>query len=304
MKLGSLTTEEIRNHLRSGLRLSIAGFELIIRSPLPAVADGISLLYAECPLGDEDAFVDFQITIQTPSQFRRWFRPQVNFTLDDQTPFKPLPLNQAFAMFEWGLNWVIANHCHQFAIVHSAVVEKNGKGFIFPGTPGSGKSTLCAALTCRGWRLLSDEMALISLKNGKIHPFPRPIALKNASIDIIREFGNNLVFGNTVHDTAKGDVAHLRPPPESVALSKKPTTPYAVVFPRYQEGAAIEFQPISKGQTMMKLAENCFNYPVLGQEGFECLAGVADRATGHSLSYSKLVDAIEALNGLAGEEQS
>lgn len=304
MKLGSLKTEEIRYRLKKGgLRLSLAGFQLNIRSSLREVADSIALLYAEYPLGQEESFVDFQIAINPPSLLRRWFRPQVNFMLDDQTPFKPLPLNQAFAMFEWGLNWVIANHCHQFAIVHSAVLEKNGKGIIFPGTPGSGKSTLCAALTCCGWRLLSDEMALISLDSGQIHPFPRPIGLKNVSIDIIRNFGDDLIFGSTVHDTAKGDVAHLRPTAASIAAHQVTAPPYAVVFPCYKQGAEIEFQTISKGQTMLKLAENCFNYPVLGTDGFNCLAGIAEQTQGYSLSYSKLPDAIASLNHLVGDKQ-
>lgn len=304
MKIGSLKTEEIRYRLKNGgLRLSLAGFELVVRSSLPEIAEGISLLYAEHPLGEEDCFTDFQITLDPPSPLRRWFRPQVNFTLDDHTPFKPLPLSQAFAMFEWGLNWVVANHCHQFAIVHSAVVEKNGKGIIFPGTPGSGKSTLCAALTCRGWRLLSDEMALISLETGQIHPFPRPIGLKNISIDIIREFGDNLLFGKTVHDTAKGDVAHLCPPAASVAATRMTAIPFAVVFPRYQQGAELEFRLVSKGQTMLQLAENCFNYPVLGVDGFNCLTDIADHAVGHSLSYSRLPEAIAALDRLVEDAQ-
>ncbi|MCG2577777.1 HprK-related kinase A [Dechloromonas sp. XY25] len=304
MKLGSLKTEEIRYRLKNGgLRLSLAGFELVVHSSLPEVANGISLLYSEYPLGTEDGFTDFQIALDPPSPLRRWFRPQVNFTMGDHTPFKPLPLGQAFAMFEWGLNWVIANHCHQFAVVHSAVVEKNGKGIIFPGTPGSGKSTLCAALTCRGWRLLSDEMALISLRTGQIHPFPRPIGLKNVSIDIIRDFGENLLFGKTVHDTAKGDVAHLCPPAESVAAARITATPFAVVFPRYQQGAELEFRPVSKGQAMLQLAENCFNYPVLGVDGFNCLTDIADRALGHTLSYSRLPEAIAALDRLVEDTQ-
>ncbi|HLO64119.1 MAG TPA: HprK-related kinase A [Azonexus sp.] len=299
MKLGTLTTGEIRSRLKNGgLRLSLGGFQLVVRSSLPEIAKGISLLYSEYPLGDDDGFTDFHIALDPPSPLRRWFRPQVNFTLEGHPPFKPLPLEQAFAMFEWGLNWVIANHCHQFAIVHSAVVEKNGKGIIFPGTPGSGKSTLCAALTCRGWRLLSDEMALISLKTGQIHPFPRPIGLKNVSIDIIREFGESLVFGHTIHDTAKGDVAHLCPPAASIAASAITATPFAIVFPCYQQGAELQFQPVSKGKTMLQLAENCFNYPVLGVDGFNCLTDVADRAFGHTLSYSRLPEAISALDRL------
>ncbi|MDE2429902.1 MAG: HprK-related kinase A [Burkholderiales bacterium] len=303
MKVGSLKTEEIRHRLKNGgLRLSLAGFELVVHSSLPDIADGISRLYSEYPLGKEDGFTDFHIKLNSPSPLRRWFRPQVNFTLDDYTPFKPLPLGQAFAMFEWGLNWVIANHCHQFAIVHSAVVEKNGKGIIFPGTPGSGKSTLCAALICRGWRLLSDEMALISLNTKQIHPFPRPIGLKNVSIDIIREFGNNLLFGKTIHDTAKGDVAHLCPPAPSVAAARVSATPFAVVFPRFQQGATLELLPVTKGKTMLQLAENCFNYPVLGIDGFNCLADIADHTLGRSLSYSRLPEAIAALDGLVEDK--
>ena len=279
----------------------MAGFGVVIHSSLPQVADGIALLYAEYPLGNDDGFTDFQITLDPPSPLRRWFRPQVNFICDAHTPFKPLPIGQAFAMFEWGLNWVIANHCHQFAIIHSAVVEKNGKGIIFPGTPGSGKSTLCAALTCQGWRLLSDEMALISLSTGQIQPFPRPVGLKNISIEIIRKFGADLVFGKTVSDTAKGDVAHLRPPATSVATHQVTAPPFAVIFPRYQEGATLDFQPVSKGQTMLKLAENCFNYPVLGVEGFNCLADIADHSLGYSLHYSKLPEAISALDALVDD---
>lgn len=42
------------------------------------------------------------------------------------------------------------------------------------GTTGAGKSTLCAALCADGWRLLSDEMALIEPDTGRLRGMGRP----------------------------------------------------------------------------------------------------------------------------------
>src|SRR3546814_15972535 len=82
-------------------------------------------------------------------------------------------------MLEWGLNWCIGAHGHQFLIIHAAVIERNGLAAILPGAPGSGKSTLTACLVHNGWRLLSDEMALVSLQDGGLTALARPISLKN-----------------------------------------------------------------------------------------------------------------------------
>lgn len=278
-----------------GLNITIGGFDVALRSTLPQVIRGVAQLYADFPLSPDGQFIDFRIDLSSPSLLRRWFRPQVNFAFDGKRPFKPLPIDQAFAMFEWGLNWVIANHAHQFAIVHAAAVEKDGRGFIFPGTPGSGKSTLGAALVCRGWRLLSDEMAMISLKDGLIWPVPRPISLKNASIEIIRRFSNEVVIGDVVADTAKGNVAHMQPPKASVESAKVPAPPFAVVFPTYRAEAKTDYAEISKGRTLMRLAENCFNYPVLGAAGFNCLAHAVEQSRCYTLIYSDLNDAFAAL---------
>ena len=292
----SLSPAEVSHRLGGhGLNLTIGRFDIALKSHLPHVHRGVVQLYADFPLSPDNALIDFRIDVASPSRLRRWFRPQVNFNFDGVRPFKPLPINQAFAMFEWGLNWVIANHAHQFAIVHAATVEKNGRGYIFPGVPGSGKSTLCAALVCRGWRLLSDEMALISLVDGLIWPIPRPVSLKNASIQIIRNFGVDAVLGDVVADTAKGNIAHMRPPKASVASAAIPVAPYAIVFPTYRAGAKTEYVEISKGQTVMRLAENCFNYPVLGAAGFNCLADTVERSRCHTAIYSALDDIIASL---------
>jgi HprK-related kinase A len=288
---------EIRRRLSgAGLGISIGGFNVAVRSTLPPVLRGLAQLYADYPLSRPDDLVDFRIELAAPGALRRWFRPQVSFAFDGKHPFKPLPLAQSFAMFEWGLNWVVANHAHEFVIIHAATVEKDGRGYVFPGTPGSGKSTLCAALVCRGWRLLSDEMALLSLRDGLLWPVPRPISLKNRSIEIIRGIGGDgLVMGDVVRDTAKGTVAHMRAPRSSVALAKTPVPPFAVVFPTYREGSATAYAELPKATTVMRLAENCFNYATLGAAGFNCIADAVTRMRCHTLVYSDLDDAIGRL---------
>jgi serine kinase of HPr protein (carbohydrate metabolism regulator) len=52
-----------------------------------------------------------------------------------------------------------------------------GKGVLLSAVSGSGKSTLSAELALNGWRLLSDELALID-SEVKLVPLTRPVSLK------------------------------------------------------------------------------------------------------------------------------
>src|SRR3546814_19883114 len=87
-------------------------------------------------------------------------------------------------MLEWGLNWCIGLHGHRYLIIHAAAIERNGLAFILPGAPGSGKSTLTAFLVHHGWRLLSDQQALVSLQDRRLPALTPPIGLTNRPIDL------------------------------------------------------------------------------------------------------------------------
>jgi len=291
--ISALSNKQLKASLAQGLGLQIGGFSIWLRSTIPAVTTHISGLYSAYTILDKDCFFDFHIELNCPSLLRRFFRPQVEFSFDGHTPFKPLPYDQAAAMFEWGLNWCIANHSNQFLIMHAAVVELNGRAFVFPGAPGSGKSTLCAALVCNGWRLFSDEMTLVSIVSGQIYPVPRPVSLKNQSIDIIQEFSENAIFGNVVNDTAKGTVGHMKAPDNSVFSAEKPVQPAQLIFPKYKQGADTEITALSKGKSVLSAAEQCFNYSVLGRQGFDGLCALVDKSECYEFSYSRLDEAVQ-----------
>jgi hypothetical protein len=244
-------------------------------------------------------YADLHFSVDAPNSLRSFFRRQVNFRFDDEYPFKPLPFDQARPFFEWGLNWCIATTAHQYLIIHAAVVAQGERCALIPGRPGAGKSTLCAALVAAGWRLLSDEMALIHLDDGRIWPVPRPISLKNASIDIIRARGGDIHLGPSFTDTHKGTVAHMRAPLASVEAAQVPARAAWVVYPQYTAGAALAINPVSPCQSTLRLADDSFNFPLLGAQGFEVLADMAMACDSFELRYSSLDEAIAWFDGLA-----
>ena len=301
MKLLQLSSTSLRKQLAGhGIWLRTGPFSLRVQSRLPSVAEGLIELYGQFEVRDSHlAFADFHVEINAPGLLRRWIRPQVNFSFDGDLPFKPLPLDQAYPMLEWGLNWCVSMHAHQYLIIHAGVVEKNGLAAILPAPPGSGKSTLTAGLVLSGWRLLSDELTLIDRTTGLIHPLPRPVSLKNESIAVIRAFSPDAFINRASHDTAKGTVAHMRPPKESVRRQHEPARPGWVIFPKWSAHSPAKLTPRSQAQTFMFLAQNAFNYSHLGTDGFRVGTQLIEHTRCYDFEYSQLDEAIATFNALA-----
>lgn len=230
--VGAFSRSELEERLRHGLYLRTGPFTTCVRTTIDQVVDGIERLYCDYPLA-ADGYADFRLTMQRPAGLRRWFRPQVVADFDGLMHFLPMPLAHAFPMFEWMMNWCVSSRAHRYLIIHAAVLERDGRAVILPAPPGSGKSTLCAILVDAGWRLLSDELALVRPEDGRLAPAPRPISLKNNSIDVVRVLVPGAIMSPPVHDTIKGTVAHWKAPADSVARAGETALPAWVVYPKY-----------------------------------------------------------------------
>jgi HprK-related kinase A len=283
-----------------GLLLRTGPFAYRLRSDVPAVIAGIGALYGAYPPAPTDGFVDFDVDVRLSGGLRRFVRRQARFRFDGSQSFEPLPAEQGFALLEWAMNWCVSSHVNHHLLIHSAVVERGGRALVLPAPPGSGKSTLCAALVQRGWRLLSDEIAVVPLRAEGVLPLVRPVSLKNRSIDIIAAFEPTARFSRPAHGTSKGTVAHMMAPPAHVARMDEPAPPAWVVFPRWRDGAAVSLSPRSRADTLVQLARNSFNAATLGREGFERLAQLVDRCECFDFEYSRLDDAIACFESLAG----
>ena len=292
MIVADLAAAELHRRITGrGLRIRLGPVVAEIRSPFRVVESGVALHYAGHDVASNDDFADFHVSVQPPPTVRRWIKPQALFHFESHPPFRPLAANQAFPLLEWGLNWCVSAHCHQFVIIHAAVVERHGRAIVMPAPQGSGKSTLCAALVARGFRLLSDELALIDVDHGDIVPLPRPISLKNQSIDLIARFWPDASFGAVVHDTVKGSVVHVQPPRASVQAQRRRAVPGWVVLPAYRANQPLALERMSRAAAFMQLADSAFNYHVHGRHGFDVLGAFVEASDCFRFTYDGDLDA-------------
>ena len=300
-RLAELGADGLRSALAGpGLRLRTGPFVYCLRSRLEGVAEGLAAMYADFPLSDSP-LADFHLTVDRMPGLRGHWRPQVNAWLDGFAPFVPLPLEHGYALLEWAMNFCVAGCAHHYLMLHAACLERDGRALILPGAPGSGKSTLTAALMLAGWRLLSDEITLIDRDSGALLGLGRPVSLKNASLDVIRERAPAGRMGRVAHDTHKGSVGHLRPSADSVAWVDRPARAAQIVFPRWSAGAATEWREHDRAEAFEILARNGFNYSLLGRLGFELVEGLIETCGAWHLRYSELDEALPALERLLQE---
>jgi HprK-related kinase A len=299
MRIAELGAAEVRDRLAGpGLALDFGFVQARVRSDVPGLDAAIGRVYAEFPVLEPDGFFDVTASVARARGLRRFMRRQIEFVVDGELPFEPFPADTHLPLLEWGLNWCIAQRSNTHLLLHAGVVEKDGLAIVLPALPGSGKSTLVAALCARGYRLLSDEFGVVRLGDAMLLPLLKPIALKDASIDVIRRFDPGARLGPVFPKTRKGDVAHLAPPAAGTARRREPAAPALVLFPLFGAGEALALEPMPKSRAFAKISANSFNYGLLGRNAFLALGRIVERCDVYRLTYGDLGEAIAAIDEL------
>ena len=284
--------------LKRELRLKIGPFVVHFQGRERALAERLHAHYPNYPLAPRGAFADAKLIVgRNPTLSRHWWSTRAIRTEDGQV-FTTFPAHATLAHIEWTMNWAIANRSHDFLMLHAGVLANAHGALILPAHPGAGKSTLCAYLMHRGWRLLSDEFTLLRDESLAIHPFPRLIPLKNQSIDVIRELVPEAHLGPSIPGTHKGTISHLRPGDEHIHAMHETAIPKLMIFPKYSAGAALEIVPVERSDCFVEITQNSFNYVLRGEQGFRMAAALTDRVTPYRLVYSDLPAAAKAIGEL------
>jgi hypothetical protein len=269
-----------------------------VHSDSATLATQLRSVYAMFGFATQAAWTDLHVQILLPRSLRRWVAPQVLFRSDGRQPFQPFPADSPLPLLEWGGNWLIGQRLNDLLLLHAGAVERDGLTLLLPATPGAGKSTLTAALSLSGWRLLSDEFGAYDPALGAFRAMLKPVALKNESIRVIKEFAPHALLGPEFPKTRKGTVAHLGADAHAVSQCHEPALPGAVILPRWVAGSPTKLVSLSPDQLFPALAFNAFNYATLGAVGFDSVVRLARRCPAWTLVYSDLAGALKAIDAL------
>lgn len=284
------------------MNLHLGPFVFALQSPSEEVADHLYDLYRDVPatLGVTE-LSDYSLKVDAPNLLRRYIRPHIVPDPGFHFPAAPLPVPMAPLALEMGMNLCVALQCFRYVIFHAGVVARGDKAVLLAAQSGGGKSTLTAALMDEGFRLMSDEFGILSTEGALLHAYPRPVSLKNESIDIVSDFAGADAVSQRLKDTPKGDIAYRRARADDVAAMAQPAKASLILFPRFQPGSAPSAKRIEVAEGAMSLIASSPNYDVIGETAFQALAQMLDGARCYELTYDNTADSIQLVEDLLSE---
>jgi HprK-related kinase A len=270
--------------MRHRVDLRVGPVSFRVGSAWARPVDQLRRLYAGYPAAA--APCDFTVRLEPEKPWRRLVRPSVAIRGDYMLPdAAPLALAHGLLAAEMGMNLQMALGQKRFLLLHAASVERDGRAALLTGHSGAGKSTLAALLGERGWRFMGDEFALLDPESGRLHPFPRPVSLKNEALAL---FGGVEAarLGPAMEGTPKGTIRHLRPSADAIARMDETAAPALILFPRFGAGLEADTRQVGPAEVFVRLTQASTNYVALGERGFDALTRLVSSVPARAVDYS------------------
>jgi hypothetical protein len=181
-------------------------------------------------------------------------------------------------------------------VVHAAGLAWRGRGLLMPGVSGNGKSTLSAWLVRRGFDYLTDELIFIPEDADEFHGLTRPLNLKNTARELLREM---LAYQEKPDEIISSLGREITPPRSLNGGRVLSTAPLRlIVFPRYQHGSEMRFQPLSKARAGLGLMECLINARNLAEHGFPQVTRLVRATPAYELVYGGFEQIEGVIEGL------
>lgn len=160
--------------------------------------------------------------------------------------------------------------------IHAAALVHRGACILLAGAPGSGKSTLGAALARSGLIYLTDELALVAAGTSRIRGAPVSLSIKHGSWPLLSPLYPGL--DELPIYRQDGETLRYLPPPTSQAEMGEYPAKW-LIFPIYAKGEPAQLRKLnSRAEILYRLAEAGYATPQPLDEA--CLGEIIDWLSG------------------------
>ena len=218
----------------------------------------------------------------------------------DQSPLCRCARDDQLAPIVKGLIWRQSlRGADYFLNIHAGVVSDGRACTLLPAAPGSGKSSLTAALCRAGFSYFSDEVALLSESTFRVVPVPLSMCFKREGWDLMAPYYPELA-GLKTHHRGDGKVVRYLPPPADMRPpSDAPQPVRRLIFPRYAADAETALEPIGKVAALQRMMDECLAIPArLNVERVRAMVDWAAEIDCYALQMSSLDRAVDLIRAL------
>lgn len=293
----------IRNELpppadtsRDGFAVTLMGTRFLLRLPDPAIAERVLPWLRHLADDGGPAAIVVEITGREGG-----YRLAFNGAPHPLSDAAPLPAERLFPLLLDRMRSLAYQGTDYLLSVHGAVVTKGRQGVLLPGQSGAGKSTLTAVLVANGYKLLTDEAAVLARDGCRALPVPVPVGLKAGSWPVAEALFPGFA-AQAVHERWDGLALRYLLPPAS-ARAETACAISHVVFPRFAAGADLAVTALTPVAALRRMTEAGYQVKeYLDAAKVEQLLDWLSRVRCTALEYGSTEDALRGIAACLSEE--
>ena len=196
-------------------------------------------------------------------------------------PFCRRIVGSLFGPFEW------------LFTLHASVLAPASRAIALCAPQGGGKSTLAAYLAARGWRYFNDDLAIVDPRGPAVLPLPVALGVKPGARGML-ESDYPALRRAPVHRYGRKAVRYVAV--RRSAMGTEPAPLAAIVFSRYEAGAALTMRSVAPAQAARAVMEAGIVFsPALRHEMVDWMGRLLQDIPCLQLRYSNLSEAEAAL---------
>lgn len=185
--------------------------------------------------------------------------------------------------------------------VHAGAISDNEKALLFIGEKRSGKTTLSLALAKHGYKLFSDDIALLNWQS-EILPYFRGITPRQETVHMFQELKSpDISHKYTDFDDRETRWCVELEQAMPRGLSKKCKLSY-IIFPKYRPDLPFQVTEVSINQAIVQLMKNMKCIPTLtvGTEIISILNNILKGMPIYNIIFSNSRQMIDFIDNLYG----